>query len=89
MQTDNYIAFGLSGSESGVSMFGSDVTWTWMNNEGVHAEELNINAYSQVNLAEYETEYNNNNIIVNTYVVPDYRVQWSGDTKWCMSRYSK
>ena len=29
-------------------MFGSDVTWTWMNNEGVHAEELNINAYSQV-----------------------------------------
>lgn len=47
-QTDNYIAFGLSGSDSGVQMVGSDVTWTWMNNEGVHAEELNINAYSQV-----------------------------------------
>ena len=29
-------------------MVGSDVTWTWMNNEGVHAQELNINAYSQV-----------------------------------------
>ena len=48
IQTDNYIAFGLSGSDSGVQMFGSDVTWTWMNNEGVHAEELDINAYSQV-----------------------------------------
>ena len=48
VQTDNYIAFGLSGSDSGVQMFGSDVTWTWMNNEGVHAEELDINAYSQV-----------------------------------------
>lgn len=51
MQTDNYIAFGLSGSESGISMVGSDVTWTWMDNGGVHAEELNINAYSQVSLA--------------------------------------
>ena len=48
IQTDNYIAFGLSGSDSGVQMFGSDVTWTWMDNEGVHAEELDINAYSQV-----------------------------------------
>lgn len=48
MQTDNYIAFGLSGSESRISMVGSDVTWTWMDNGGVHAEELNINAYSQV-----------------------------------------
>lgn len=48
MQTDNYIAFGLSGSESGISMVGSDVTWTWMDNQGVHAEELNINGYSQV-----------------------------------------
>ncbi len=51
MQIDNYIAFGLSGSESGISMPGSDVTWTWMDNKGVHAEELNINAYSQVDLA--------------------------------------
>lgn len=47
-QTDNYIAFGLSGSDNRVQMVGSDVTWTWMNNEGVHAEELNISAYSQV-----------------------------------------
>ena len=37
MQTDNYIAFGLSGSESRISMVGSDVTWTWMDNAGVHA----------------------------------------------------
>ena len=48
LQTDNYIAFGLSGSDSGVQMVDSDVTWTWMNSEGVHAEELDINDYSQV-----------------------------------------
>ena len=29
-------------------MISSDVVWTWLNNEGVHADELNINAYSQV-----------------------------------------
>ena len=53
IQTDNYIAFGLSGSDSGIQMVGSDVTWTWMNNEGVHAEELDINAYSQVCILSY------------------------------------
>ena len=31
-------------------MVDSDVTWTWMNSEGVHAEELDIDAYSQVTI---------------------------------------
>ena len=52
-------------------MVGSDVTWTWMNNEGVHAEELNINAYSQVfnTTSGYYI-----NFIIMFYVVPDARV---------------
>ena len=45
---NNYIAFGLSGSNTGIQMTGSDVTWTWLDNAGVHAQDLSVNAYSQV-----------------------------------------
>ena len=67
IQTDNYIAFGLSGSDSGVQMFGSDVTWTWMNNEGVHAEELDINAYSQVLYYSFSLDLSPPNLI--TFII--------------------
>ena len=29
-------------------MVGGDVTWTWLDNEGVHAQDLHLSAYSQV-----------------------------------------
>ena len=29
-------------------MVGGDVTWTWLDNEGVHAEDMHLSAYSQV-----------------------------------------
>ena len=48
LQSDHYIAFGISGSDSGVLMFGGDVTWTWLDNEGVHAGDLDLSAYAQV-----------------------------------------
>ena len=47
-QPNDFIAFGISGSDSGVQMFGGDVTWTWLDNEGVHAEDLDLSAYAQV-----------------------------------------
>ena len=31
-------------------MFGGDVTWTWLDNEGVHAGDLDLSAYAQVSL---------------------------------------
>ncbi len=48
MQDGQYVAFGLSGRNSGIQMFDSDAVWAWLDNSGVHAQELNINAYSQV-----------------------------------------
>ncbi len=47
-QPDHYIAFGISGSDSRVQMVGGDVTWTWLDDEGVHAEDLDLTAYEQV-----------------------------------------
>jgi len=44
---DNYVAFGISGSDQAVLMVGGDVTWTWLDNEGVHAQDLHLSAYSQ------------------------------------------
>ena len=29
-------------------MVEGDVTWTWLDNEGVHAQDLHLSAYSQV-----------------------------------------
>ena len=46
--TINYIAFGISGSDQAVLMVGGDVTWTWLDNEGVHAQDLHLSAYSPV-----------------------------------------
>ncbi len=48
LQPDNYAAFGISGSDTGVMMVGGDVTWTWLDNEGVHAQDLELTAYAQV-----------------------------------------
>ena len=48
MQPDNYIAFGLSGSVNRVQMVRGDVTWTWLDSEGVHAQDLDLSAYAQV-----------------------------------------
>lgn len=50
IQLDNYIAFGISGSDQTTLMFGGDATWTWMDNEGVHAGDLDLSAYAQVRL---------------------------------------
>ena len=47
-QPGEYIAFGLSGNPSGVLMLGSDVVWTWLDNSGVYAGQLDINRYAQV-----------------------------------------
>ena len=47
-QPGEYIAFGLSGSSTDALMPGSDVVWTWLDNSGVHAGQLDINRYAQV-----------------------------------------
>ena len=38
-------------------MFGGDATWTWMDNEGVHAGDLDLNAYAQVRLEYSASEH--------------------------------
>ena len=50
MQPDNYIAFGLSGHVGRVQMVRGDVTWTWLDSEGVHAQDLDLSAYAQVSV---------------------------------------
>lgn len=48
LQPDNFIAFGLSGSAQRTQMVRGDATMTWLDNEGVHAQDLDLTAYSQV-----------------------------------------
>ena len=33
-QPDNYVAFGISGSDQAVQMVGGDVTWAWLDTRG-------------------------------------------------------
>ncbi len=56
-QPDNYIAFGISGSDTAVQMVGGDVTWTWLDDEGVHAQDLDLTAYAQVRDIPYSGKF--------------------------------
>ncbi|XP_071947157.1 protein Skeletor, isoforms B/C-like isoform X2 [Antedon mediterranea] len=47
VDTDTYMAFGLSGSDSMTSMVGSDVTVAWFDGTQGRAVDYNLNAYAQ------------------------------------------
>jgi len=43
-----YVAFGVSGSDQAVQMVEGYVMWTWLDNKGVHDQDLHLGAYSRV-----------------------------------------
>jgi len=45
---ESYVAFGISGSDQAVQVAEGNVMWTWLDNKGVHDQDLHLSAYCRV-----------------------------------------
>ena len=51
---DQYMAFGISGSNTSTNMVGADVVVTWINDDGVNAIDYYLTERQQVSIAIYK-----------------------------------
>ena len=51
--TDQYMAFGISGSNTSTNMVGADVVVTWINDDGPRAIDYYLTSRQQVKLLSY------------------------------------